>query len=286
MPQSCLPPAHCLRCAPAMMALWFLLAVAASTCGQNLAAPTKTAQEIWADIGVFEYLHGLGLNRQQAAALVAACRPLQDMRSRYEAQQNDPRVLAVLLEYRARVLAGTPVGDDLWDRLAAAEEAARGGPEGAGNAVSGDTLIGLAHEIATAAVAGMSAQQLAAAVNREARNQALSLLEEVESLADQTPEAWADWVGEAVGNIVSDGLLPEDADVKLTAFLDRVHAMPADEVRRQREALAAELAGLMSPQRTEAELREAVASELAEHLLHTPGFIPCLEEYAQAAPAG
>ncbi len=262
----------------------------------GLAAPAaapaeKPAAELRAEIETFQLLHRTRMTGPQAAALGQATKPLQDMLAKRNAQENAPAVIKVLLEFRAAALAGKPITDEMWSRLARAQIEAGGeappkrteaAPEPE-EAVDDDPLWQLARQIATTFVQGLGEQQLVGFAYSDAGKLATDLLTDALSKA-RAPEAeWTEWLDGAVEELLgAQEELPADTDAKLRAFFGKVHKLTPDEARTQSSALTGELAGLVTPKPGKEELQKQAAQRLGEDLLFNQHFIPCLAEYAAA----
>lgn len=259
---------------------------------QEEAAAPQTAGEILADIETFRLIHQMGLTQEQAGALLEAAQPLQEMLAKRATAERAPGVIALLLEFRAAALAGEAITTEMWAALARVQMEALGEQPrprtGAAfdleELTAPDPMWTLAEQAAAKIAAGLSEAQLQAAGRLNMGDFASDLLAEALDNTEMQEGEWNRWVE----GIVEEVLAVQDApaaglDGRLKAFFNRLRGLGAETARGQWDALAAELAGLITPPVSREELEAAVTQRLGEELLFNKHFLPCLAEYAATA---
>ena len=261
---------------------------------QEEAAAPQTAGEILADIETFRLIHQMGLTREQAGALLEAARPLQEMLAKRAAAETAPEVIALLLEFRAAALAGEAITPEKWAALAWAQMEALGEHPRARTGIAPDLeeltapdpMWTVAEQAAAQIVAGLSEAQLQAAGRLNMGDFAFDLLAEALDHTDLQEGEWNRWVEGIVEEILAVQEAPAAGlDARLKALFGNLRGLGAETARGQWDALAAELAELITPPVSREELQATVAQRLGEELLFNKHFLPCLAEYAASPEA-
>lgn len=261
---------------------------------QEEAAAPQTAGEILADIETFRLIHQMGLTREQAGALLEAARPLQEMLAKRAAAETAPEVIALLLEFRAAALAGEAITPEMWAALAWAQMEALGEHPRARTGIAPDLeeltapdpMWTVAEQAAAQMVAGLSEAQLQAAGRLNMGDFAFDLLAEALDHTDLQEGEWNRWVEGIVEEILAVQEAPAAGlDARLKALFGKLRGLGAETARGQWDALAAELAELITPPVSREELQATVAQRLGEELLFNKHFLPCLAEYAASPEA-
>ncbi len=250
--------------------------------GSALAADTdavagKTPEQVWNEIGTFQYLHAIKLSKQQALAAAEAIAPVAKLAAEIEARDAAPGVLAALAVVRAAALAGKPITEEMYKQVttAKAKAAAEWSDE------TKPTVWAAAAEVAEKLVAGLSKEQQLALIRYEAAQHAETLVDGAAGQAEADAEAWNQWLSDALQDATNaDEGLSEDARQKLSAFFTKVHGLAPEALDAQRSGLIGELASLLVVPAGDEGLAKLAVEQLSDAIVNNPALRPCLFEYA------
>lgn len=246
------------------------------------AGPALTADAVFAQIETFKFLYSLRLTAAQALSLRDGMAPLVAMSRALDERENAPEVMVVLAEFRALAVAGKPITEAMWARLAQAKSAA-GARIGVRDPGDEDPLLGLAQKAACDLVEKLQPSQMTVLVASESAEWASDLLDQAQAQVNASATQWTAWLEGTVEEIMGtqEGLVA-GTDAKLKAFFNKVHKLKIEEVLRQRPALNTELTALLTPPITDQERRQRATERLSEELLNNRHLYDCLQEYARA----
>jgi hypothetical protein len=243
---------------------------------------SPTADAVFAQIETFKLLYSLHLSAAQAISLHDGMKPLVAMAEAQRARENAPEVMAVLAGFRQAAVAGKPITEVLWTRLAQAKSAA-GARLGVHDPGDEDPLVGLAQKAACDFVVMLQPSQMGVLVSSASSDWASDLLDQAQEQASASATQWSAWLDGTVEEIMQtqEGLAA-GTEAKLRAYFTKVHKLKLEEVLRQRAALGAELTALLTPPLSETERRKRATERLSEELVNNEHLSGCLDEYAKA----
>jgi hypothetical protein len=243
---------------------------------------SPTADAIFAQIETFKLLYSLHLSAAQAISLHDGMQPLVAMAEAQRARENAPEVMVVLADFRQAALAGKPITEAMWARLAQAKTAA-GARLGVRDPGDEDPLVALAQKAACDFVVKLQPGQLGVLVSSSSADWASDLLDQAQEQAAASATQWTAWLDGTVEEIMQtqEGLAA-GTEAKLRAFFAKVHKLKLEEVLRQRAALTAELTALLTPPLSDTERRKRATERLSEELMNNEHLYGCLNEYARA----